>query len=381
MKANLTPFNINVPEKILDDLKTKLSLTRWPDAPETAGWDYGTNLGYLKELTQYWQHTYDWRANEKILNQFSQFRETVDGVGIHFVYVKGKSKNSKPIILTHGWPDSFYRFYKAIPLLTHPTEYGMEADFSFDVIIPSIPGFGFSDKTALDDDRTAKIWNALMTEVLGYDTYFAAGGDMGANITKSLANQFPKRVKAIHLTDVGYPSGDEDWSKMSEAEQKFGQLIQQWFYTEGAFNMIQSTKPQTLAYGLNDSPVGLAGWILEKFNSWSDNQGDIENCFTKDELLTNIMIYWVTETINSSIRTYKNVMLANFTGGLRSSEYVETPTGVSAFPGEAPVPKEWMERKVNLKKLSRPAKGGHFAAMEVPKLWAADVFSFFRNEQ
>ncbi|QTE24269.1 epoxide hydrolase family protein [Polaribacter cellanae] len=381
MKSNLTPFKIQISDKVLNDLQTRLSLTRWPDEPENANWSYGTNLEYLKELVHFWQNQYDWRANEKHLNQYPQFKETVDGVGIHFVYIKGKGKNSKPLILTHGWPDSFYRFYKAIPMLTESKESNNPSDFSFDVIIPSIPGFGFSDKTALDDDRTAKIWNSLMTDILGYKEYFAAGGDMGANITKSLANQFPDAVKAIHLTDVGYPNGSEDWSQMSEAEQKFGQHIQQWFYTEGAFNMVQSTKPQTLAYGLNDSPVGLAAWIIEKFNSWSDNNGNIENCFTKNELLTNIMIYWVTETINSSIRTYKNVAMASYSGGLKSSEYVEVPTGVSGFPGEAPVPKEWMERKVNLKKLSYPSKGGHFAAMEVPEFWTKEITSFFSDSK
>lgn len=192
--------------------------------------------------------------------------------------------------------------------------------------------------------------------------------------------QFPKNVKAIHLTDVGYPDGSEDWSTMSPAEQQFGQYIQQWFFTEGAFNMIQSTKPQTLGYGLNDSPVGLASWILEKFNSWSDNNGNIENSFTKDELITNIMIYWLTQTINTSIRTYAENARAMYMGGLKSSKKVDVPTGVSLFPKEAQIPREWADRKASVVSFSKMEKGGHFTAMEVPKLYANELKDFFKSK-
>jgi len=370
-----TPFTIDVAQSVLDDLKIRLKQTRWTDEPANAGWNYGTNPAYLRELADYWQTKYDWRKHEAELNKFPQFKTTIDGISIHFVYVKGKGKNPKPLLLTHGWPDSFYRFYKVIPMLTEPA--GQEQ--SFDVIIPSIPGFGFSDRVAVNSDKTAELFAKLMTEVLGYQTFYAAGGDMGSPITKSMANQYPDKVNAIHLTDVGYPTGQEDWSTMSQPEQEFGKFIQQWWYTEGAYNMIQATKPQTLGYGLNDSPVGLASWIVEKFNSWSDNKGNIENSFTKDELLTNIMIYWVTQTINTSIRTYAADGAAAWSGGLRSMQRVAVPTGVCVFPAEAPMPKEWAERMVNVKSFHKAEKGGHFAAMEVPEIWVNELRTFFTS--
>ena len=368
--ATINKFQINVQQAVLDDLTQRLTATRWTEEPAGAGWAYGTNSGYLKELAQYWQNDYDWRKQEEALNKLPQFTTEIDGVTIHFIHVKGNGKNRKPLLLVHGWPDSFYRFYKMIPLLT-------EHDNSFDLVIPSIPGFGFSSHHAVSSDQTAELFNKLMTSVLSYDQYFVAGGDMGSVIAKSLANQFPQQVKAIHLTDVGYPDGTEDWSQMSEAEQQFGQLIQGWFFTEGAFNMIQSTKPQTLSYGLNDSPIGLAGWIIEKFNSWSDNNGNIENSFTKDELITNIMIYWVSQSINSSIRTYAENARAAYMGGLRSSQKVEVPTGVSLFPKEAQFPQEWAERMVNLVSFNKLDKGGHFAPLEVPYVYAVELKNFF----
>ncbi|MEN7547603.1 epoxide hydrolase family protein [Rapidithrix thailandica] len=371
------PFRIEVTQEILDDLQIRLKQTRWTDEPQDAGWNFGTDPNYLKELVHYWQNEYDWYKQEALLNQYPHYKADIDGISIHFIHVKGKGDNPRPLLLTHGWPDSFYRFHKVIPMLTNPAGNGGKPLEAFDVVIPSIPGFGFSDKVALNDDRTAQLWAKLMSDVLAYDSYLAAGGDMGTGITKSLANQYPDKVRAIHLTDVGYPNGTEDWSTMSAAEQEFGQFIQQWFYTEGAFNMLQSTKPQTLGYGLNDSPVGLASWILEKFNSWSDNQGNIENSFSKDELLTNIMIYWVTQTINSSIRTYAMNARAMYSGGLKSSQYVEVPTGVAIFPGEAPTPKEWAERLTNVKQFSKMPQGGHFATMEEPELWVNELRAFF----
>jgi pimeloyl-ACP methyl ester carboxylesterase len=365
-------FNINVRQEVLNDLSTRLKNTRWTEEPEGSGWSYGTNSNYLKELVDYWQNSYNWRKQEEALNQFPQFTTEINGTTIHFIHVKGKSTSNKPLLLIHGWPDSYYRFYKLISLLT-------EHENSFDLVIPSIPGFGFSSHHAVNSDVTADIFNKLMVESLGYNQYFVAGGDMGSVIAKSMANQFPNQVKAIHITDVGYPDGTEDWSTMSEAEQQFGQMIQGWFFREGAFNMIQSTKPQSLAYGLNDSPVGLAGWILEKFNSWSDNNGHIENSFTKDELITNIMIYWVGQTINSSIRTYAENARASYMGGLKSSQKVNVPTGVSLFPKEAQFPQEWAERMVNLVSFNKLEKGGHFAPMEVPYVYAVELSNFFEK--
>jgi pimeloyl-ACP methyl ester carboxylesterase len=380
---NVTPFTIRVAQDILDDLQFRLGETRWTDEPENAGWNYGTNPAYLKQLVTYWQTEYDWRKQEAALNAFPQFLTEIDGIKIHFIYVKGKGKNPRPLLLTHGWPDSFYRYYKVIPLLTDPGSHGGDPDQSFDVIVPSMPGFGFSGRAARNGDQIAVLWAKLMKEVLGYSSFYAAGGDMGTPVTKSLANQYPQLVKAIHLTDVGYPNGSEDWGKMTAAEQAFGKFIQYWWYTEGAYNMIQSTKPQTLGYGLNDSPVGLASWILEKFNSWSDNKGDIENSFSKDELITNIMIYWVSETINSSIRMYLETARASYSGhgGPKPVQRVELPTGVALFPGDAQFPEEWANRMVNVRRFTKMPKGGHFAAMEEPALWTAEITGFFYSNE
>ncbi|MDL5511134.1 epoxide hydrolase [Arenibacter sp. M-2] len=368
--STINKFKINVQQEVLDDLSARLHNTRWIEEPAGSGWGYGTNSGYLKELVNYWKNHYNWRKHEEELNKIPQYTTVIDDVTVHFLHIKGKSTSSKPLLLIHGWPDSFLRFIKIISLLT-------DNQNSFDLIIPSIPGFGFSSHHAVNSDVTAQIFNRLMSDVLGYGQYFIAGGDMGSVVAKSMANQFPERVKAIHITDVGYPDGTEDWSTMSQAEQKFGQTIQGWFFTEGAFNMIQSTKPQSLGYGLNDSPVGLAGWILEKFNSWSDNNGDIENSFTKDELITNIMVYWVTQSINSSIRTYAENGKMAYMGGLKSSQKVTVPTGVSLFPKEAQFPKEWAERMVNLASFTKMEKGGHFAPMEVPYVYVVELNNFF----
>jgi pimeloyl-ACP methyl ester carboxylesterase len=379
-QKTMKPFKIEISESVLTDLQSRLKATRWTDEPENAGWNYGTNPAYLRALVDYWQTKYDWRKHEAELNKFNHYKATIDGVEIHFIYEKGKGKNPKPLILTHGWPDSFYRFHKAIPMLTDPAKFGRSADESFDVVIPSIPGFGFSQHIALNDDKIASIWSKLMKEVLGYQKFFAAGGDIGSGVTKALATNYPESVSAIHLTDVGYPSGTEDWSSMSAEEQQFGQYSQQWFYTEGAYIMLQSTKPQTLGYALNDSPVGLASWILEKFNAWRDQREDLEKSYTKDELLTNIMIYWVTQTINSSMRTYlENARASYGEYGPKPVQKVMTPTGVAVFPGDANFPKAWADRMVNVQRFSNMNSGGHFAALDVPELWVSELATFFKK--
>ena len=360
------PFRIDVAQTVLDDLQNRLRQTRWPDAPENIGWKYGTDPVFLQSLVAYWQNGYDWRKQEAALNQFPQFTVEIDSLTIHFLHIKSKNPNAKPLLLSHGWPDCFYRFYKVIPLLTD----------DYDLVIPSIPGFGFSSHVALTDDGSAKVFATLMKDVLGYKTFFAAGGDVGSVITKSLANLYPENVLAIHLTDVGYPNGSEDWSTMSKAEQEFGQIIQQWWYQEGAYAMLHATKPQTQAYGLNDSPTGLASWIIEKFSTWGTPGGTIEEHFTKDELLTNIMIYWVSQTISSSMRTYA----VNAFQQLASGQKVNVPTGVAVFPGDAPTPVEWAQRKANVKRFTVMEKGGHFAALEAPELWVKEVNTFFKSD-
>ncbi|MCW3116083.1 MAG: epoxide hydrolase [Chitinophagaceae bacterium] len=382
MASPIKSFKIDIPQETLDDLLARLNQTRWTDEPEKDGWKYGTNPAYLRELVTYWQNEYDWRVHETELNKFPHFTTEIDDVNIHFIHVKGKGKNPKPLILTHGWPDSFYRFYKVIGMLTDPESFGGDVEQSFDVVVPSIPGFGFSDPVALSSSKVADLWATLMQDRLGYDSFFASGADLGTGITKSLANNYSALVKAIHLTDVGYPNGTEDWSKMSSAEQKFGRHIQQWMFTEGGYIIIQSNKPQNLGYGLNDSPVGLAAWIIERFFAWSDNKGDLGNSFSKDELLTNIMIYWVTQTINSSMRVYmENARAAWSILGPKSPERVEIPTAVALFPKDAPFPEEWANRMVNVQRFTEMPDGGHFAALEEPELLVDDMRSFFYNDE
>ncbi|MEO8397542.1 MAG: epoxide hydrolase, partial [Chloroflexota bacterium] len=301
------PFRINVAQATLDDLQARLKLTRWTDEVEGAGWDYGTNLTYLKGLMAYWQDGFDWRAQEAKLNQFKHFRAEIDGFGVHFIHERGKGSKPLPIILTHGWPDSFYRFHKLIPLLTDPAAHGGDPADSFDVIVPSLPGYGFSDRAhekGMNSKTIAELWFRLMTDELGYSTFAAQGGDIGSGVTRFLALGHPEVLVGIHLTDVGASALPPNMGELSEAEKQFLSEVQQWSANEGAYGALHRTKPQTLSYGLNDSPVGLAAWQVEKFRSWSDCDGDVEKRFSKDELLTHLMIYWATGTIGSSVRLY-----------------------------------------------------------------------------
>ena len=367
---SIEPFKIAVPQATLDDLRERLAHTRWPDEVEGAGWNYGTNLGYLKELANYWQHQYDWRTHEAALNTFAHFKADVDGVEIHLIHERGKGPAPTPLLLLHGWPDSFYRYHKVISFLTDPASFGGDPNTSFDVIVPSIPGHGFSERRALSSAAVADLFATLMTEVLGDQHFVAAGGDLGTLIAQALANSHPERLVAIHLTDAGYPDQTTDHSTLTPPELEFAQYIQGWFFTEGAFNMIQSTKPQSLAYGLNDSPAGLAAWIMS-FVCIGTTGEEIEKRFSRDELLTNIMIYWVTQTIGSSVRRY---YLDAHAGG--SWQRSEVPAAVAYCPSDTPLPRAWAERRVNLKHFTEFPRGGHFLAWEEPELYARDVQDF-----
>lgn len=368
---NVTAFHVTVPQKVLDDLKYRLQNTRWPGEAQGSGWNFGTSEVYLQSLVNYLQTAYDWRKQESLLNKYPQYIADVNGVKVHFQYIKGKSKNAKPLILTHGWPDSYYRFHKIIPLLT-------EGEQSFDLVVPSIPGFGFSDKTSLGSEAVADLWKVLMTENLGYEKFYAAGGDVGMGVTKALASKYPTIVAGVHFTDVGYPMGQEDPATMTEAEKQFAQFVQQWWYAEGAYAMVQATKPQSLAYGLNDSPVALAGWILSMVNAGA-TPDIIEQAFGgRDELLTNIMIYWVTQTAGTSVRMYKAEAMVQWSGA-QPLQKSNVPAGVAVFPREAQFPKEWAERFVNVVSFRKMKAGGHFAALEVPDIFAEELRSFFYN--
>jgi microsomal epoxide hydrolase len=372
---SIQPFKIAIPQATLDDLRERLAHTRWTDEVEGSGWTHGADLGYMKELADYWQHTYDWRKHEAALNTFAQFKTNVDGVGIHFIHERGKGPNPTPLLLIHGFPDSFYRYHKVIERLTDPAKYGGDPHNSFDVIVPSIPGTGFSDRVTMDDDVNADLFAKLMTQVLGYEKFVSAGGDHGAIITQSLARKYPELLLGIHLTDVGYPDQTTDFGALSPAEMEMAGWVQKWFMEEGiGVNMIMATKPQTLAYGLSDSPIGLASWIIGYSSSGQKGKEEFKTRFSTDELLTNITIYWVTETINSAVRAYYTNAHVASGGNLGKSESV--PAAVAHCPYDPPLPRAWAARQVNLVHFTDFPRGGHFMAWEEPELYARDVQDF-----
>jgi pimeloyl-ACP methyl ester carboxylesterase len=373
VRQKIQPFTIQVSQPVLDDLQQRLANTRWPDELKEAGWEYGTNLAWLQQLTSYWQYKYDWKAQEAALNKFKHYKEDVNGFKIHFIYEKSKRDNAIPLLLLHGYPDSFYRMYKLIPLLT-------DADQSFDVVVPSLPGFGFSDKPSEKGftlKEVADLFLVLMRDVLGYEKFAVHGGDWGSSITEQMAMYHSEALIGIHMTDIPY------WrifgiksENLSKPEQEYMEKGKKWGMEEGAYGMILSTKPQTLSYGLNDSPVGLAAWIIEKFQKWSDCNGDVETKFTKDELLTNVMIYWITQTISSSGRYYYE--------SLRhppqySKDKIEVPTGAAIFKSTVAAPREFAERFYNIRSWTEMPRGGHFLAMEEPQLLADDIRKFFSS--
>ncbi|MDO7887120.1 epoxide hydrolase family protein [Hymenobacter cheonanensis] len=379
-------FQIAVEPSVLSDLKRRLAATCWPDEVDNADWQYGTNETYLRELCTYWQHSFDWQKQQDYLNSFSHFKTTVDGTGLHYLHHKGQGTNSLPLLLTHGWPDSFVRFLKIIPLLTQADAHG----FAFDVVVPSIPGHGFSaipTKPGMNNRQIAKLFASLMTEELGYKKFLAHGGDAGSEITEQLGLYHADALLGIHLTDIPYHHiivADE--ARLSSAEKAYKAEVTKWQQTEGAYNMIQSTRPQTLAYGLNDSPTGLAAWIIEKFYKWSDCHGNLESCFTKDELLTNITIYWATHTINSSFRRYHETMqdiaremfnpLAKLNPFDRTGSKIKVPTAVAQFKTDLLPPKDFANRFFAIQRWTKMPAGGHFTAMEQPQLLASDIRAF-----
>jgi microsomal epoxide hydrolase len=376
----MQPYQINVSRLTLDDLQARLANTRWPDDETDAGWQHGTDPGYLRQFVDYWQNDFDWRKQEETLNRFANYRTEIDGYGLHLIHERGKGEKPIPLLLSHGWPDSFYRFSKLIPLLTDPVAHGGKAEDAFDVIVPSLPGFGFSDKlqkTGKYNQWTANLLHRLITETLGYARYGAHGGDVGSGVTEALAMRHPDSLLGIHLVDVPYwRLFATDPGTLSDPEKHYLEAGQQWQMQEGAYAMMQSTKPQTLAYGLTDSPVGLAGWILEKFYAWSDTNGQLESRYTKDELLTNIMIYWATGTIRSSFTPYWDDEQQATDGEI---PMVEVPTGISIFPKDiVPAPREFAERYYNVQHWAEMPAGGHFAALEEPALLAEELRTFFR---
>ena len=378
---DIQPFTVKIPQATLDDLQERLARTRWPDEIEGAGWDYGSSLPYMKELVDYWQTGFDWRAQEELINTFAHFRTRLDGLDIHFIHERGRGADPIPLVITHGWPGSFFEMLKLIPLLTDPGRHGADPSHSFDVVVPSLPGYGFSDRPTergMAERPIARLWARLMTERLGYARFGAHGGDWGAGVTACLGLAYPDRLTGIHVTALESPYIGEGERELSEAERSFLEVTEAWNGAEYGYGHIQRTKPQTLAYGLNDSPAGLAAWIVEKFRSWSDCDGDVQRRFTKDELLTNATIYWATQTINSSMRLYYE---AEHNPGLfKQGERITVPCAVALFPKDIDQPpREWAERAYNVQRWTRMPRGGHFPAMEEPELLAQDLRAFFRG--
>lgn len=369
-------FSAHTSEEILDDLKTRIRNIRWTDEISNSEWNYGTSQSFLKELCHYWLNNFDWRAVEAEINSFPNFIATIDDHEIHFLHVKGKGENCIPLIVTHGWPGSFIEMIKLIPMLTE------DKDHSFDLVIPSIVGFGYSSASKVDgcnSEFVADLWQKLMLE-LGYNQYGAHGGDIGSGISTWLALKYPDNIIGMHLNYISssYKPYMKDGEQVTSEVLEFQKLIEIWSSTEGAYSNIQSTKPQTLAYGLNDSPVGLCAWIIEKFNNWSDNDGNIYNVFSKDELLANITLYWITQSIHSSIRIYSENSKHPIQFG--ENDFVAVPVGFAKFPKELPTPpRSYIEKSFNITHWTEMPLGGHFAAMEQPRLLADDIKRFFKS--
>jgi pimeloyl-ACP methyl ester carboxylesterase len=368
------PFTLRTAPAALEDLRARLRATRWPDAPEDAGWSMGTDLAYLRELVAYWADGFDWPAQEAALNRLPRFRAPVGDLGIHFVHARAAGP-ALPLVLGHGWPDSFWRYTKVIPLLTDPGAHGADPADAFHVVVPDMPGFGYSDRPAvpLDSIAVADLWAELMGQ-LGYPRFGAAGGDVGSHVSRYLALNHADRVVAVHRTDAGLPAHVPDDLTPEERDWLAGAAA--WGATEGAYAAMHRTKPQTAAFGLTDSPVGLAAWIVEKLRAWSDCRGDVESSFTKDEILTNVTIYWLTATIGSSMRMYRaNAAIPP----AQLARRVEVPSGFALFPGDiVRPPRAWLERTANVVRATEPDRGGHFAAFEEPELYAQELREFFR---
>ncbi len=375
------PFNIAVPEEMLADIRRRIENFPWHEMPDDGGWEFGTNLDYMKELCAYWLEGFDWRKQEAAINHFSQFITPVDGIDMHFLYENGSGPDPMPLLISHGWPGSIVEFMNIVEPLAHPERFGGHVEDAFDVIAPSLPGFGFSGRPPrpYGPRRMASVLNGLMTDVLGYRRYLAQGGDWGGAISSWLGFDHAPACQAIHINiltmrHAAGPQTDEEreWQARFDRDQ----------IMEDGYRTQQATRPQTLSYAMMDSPVGIAAWLVEKFNSWSDTQGDdIESVYSKDELLTNIMVYVTTRTFNTASWIYYG---RREEGGRILSEderRVEVPTACALFPAEmlAWPPRSYVERLYNVQQWTEMPRGGHFAALEQPQLLVDDIRRFARR--
>ena len=377
----IRPFKINISNKIIEDINTKVANYPWHEMPDDGGWNYGTNLDYMKEISKYWVDKFDWKKTEEKINKFKNFKANINDIDIHFIQEKGSGTKPKPLLLSHGWPGSIVEFLHIIDQLAHPEKFGGKEDDAFDVIIPSLPGFGFSGRPSkpIGPRKMASIFNLLMTDVLGYKKYIVQGGDFGGTIATWLGYDFPKTCAAIHINIliVRHPDGpqtkeEEEWEKRFKRDQKI----------EDGYRTQQATKPQTLSYAMMDSPVGVAAWIIEKFYFWSDiKNNDIESVYSKDTLLANIMIYIVTKTFNTASWIYYGRREEGGRYFPKDFHRIEVPTAIAYFPKEMSAwpPRSYVERIFNIKRWTSFSKGGHFAALEQPDLLINDIREFSKE--
>ena len=380
----VVPYEISISQSDIEDLEARLANSRLPDQLNSISWEYGSDLSFMQEVLSYWQEEFNWREQEQRLNQFDQFKTQIDGLEMHFIHQRSENPNSIPLMLVHGWPGSISEFTDILGPLTDPAAHGGDISDSFHVVAPSLPGFGFSgipSETGYSPEKIAKIL-AMLMEKIGYDQYAIAGGDWGAIINRHLANHYPERLIGLHsnMMLASAPTDQEKRDQVTEAEASAAAARRSYMVNEVAYQQIQGTKPQTLGYGLNDSPLGLAAWIIEKFHGWSDlpqdSQGDLNAVFTMDELLTNVSIYWFTNTITSSTRIYYE---NRNTPQEKPMEFINVPTGASIFPAEIFItPRAWAEAAYDLRHWTVMEQGGHFAALEEPDLYLNDLRAFFR---
>ena len=377
----IKPFKVEISDKFLQNIYSKVKNYPWHEMPDDGGWAYGTNLNYMKEISKYWIEKFDWRKTEEKINKFKNFKSNIDGIDIHFIHEKGSGSNPRPLLLSHGWPGSIVEFLHIIDELAHPEKFGGKEADAFDVVVPSLPGFGFSGRPSrpIGPRKMASIFNSLMTDILGYKTYLAQGGDFGGTIATWLAYDFPKKLTGIHINILitRHPDGpqtqeEKEWQERFKKEQRI----------EDGYRTQQATKPQTLSYAMMDSPVGVAAWIIEKMRGWSDiKDNDIESVYSKDTLLSNIMVYLVTKTFNTASWIYYGRREEG--GRLLPKEDLplKVPTAVALFPKEYLewAPRSYVERIYNVQRWTEMPKGGHFAALEQPDLLVKDISEFAKS--
>jgi len=377
----ITPFKINISNKIIENINSKVSTYPWHEMPDDGGWDYGTNLNYMKEISKYWVEKFNWKKTEERINKFDNFKAKIEDIDIHFIYEKGSGLNPKPLLLSHGWPGSIIEFLDIIEKLAHPEKFGGKVDDAFDVIVPSLPGFGFSGRPSkpIGPRKIASIFNSLMTKILGYKTYMAQGGDFGGTIATWLGYDFPNECTAIHINIliVRHPDGpqtkeEKEWQERFERDQ----------ISENGYRTQQATKPQTLSYAMMDSPIGIAAWIIEKMRGWSDiKNGDIESVYSKDTLLSNIMVYVVTKTFNTASWIYYGRVAEGGRYLPKEGLPIKVPTAIAVFPKEYLewAPRSYVERIYKVHRWTEMRKGGHFAALEQPDLLIKDLREFAKS--